>query len=99
MSVRSSTSATSARSMRRWPQKAAPRRARPSDAVLAQMDIVLASVHSLFSQPREEMTARILRAIENRYVRILGHPTGRQLLRREAYELDLPAILRRAAEL
>ena len=70
-----------------------------SDAVLAQMDIVIASVHSLFSQPREEMTARILRAIENPYVRILGHPTGRQLLRREAYELDLPAILRRAAEL
>jgi DNA polymerase (family 10) len=70
-----------------------------SDAVLAQMDIVIASVHSLFSQPREEMTARILRAIENPYVRILGHPTGRQLLRREAYELDLPAILRRTAEL
>jgi DNA polymerase (family 10) len=70
-----------------------------SDAVLAQMDIVIASVHSLFSQSREEMTARILRAIENPYVRILGHPTGRQLLRREAYDLDLPAILRRAAEL
>ncbi|HEY1966138.1 MAG TPA: DNA polymerase/3'-5' exonuclease PolX [Acidobacteriaceae bacterium] len=70
-----------------------------SDAVLAQMDVVIASVHSLFSQPREEMTARILRAIENPYVRILGHPTGRQLLRREAYDLDLPAILRRAAEL
>jgi DNA polymerase (family X) len=70
-----------------------------SDEVLAQMDVVIASVHSLFSQPREEMTARILRAIENPYVRILGHPTGRQLLRREAYELDLPAILRRAAEL
>ncbi len=60
-----------------------------SDEVLAQMDIVIASVHSLFSQPREEMTARILRAIENPYVRILGHPTGRQLLRREPYDLDL----------
>jgi DNA polymerase (family X) len=70
-----------------------------SDEVLAQMDIVIASVHSLFSQPREEMTARILRAIENPYVRILGHPTGRQLLRREAYDLDLPAILKGAAEL
>jgi len=70
-----------------------------SDEVLAQMDVVIASVHSLFSQPREEMTARILRAIENPYVRILGHPTGRKLLVRDAYELDLPAILRRAGEL
>ena len=70
-----------------------------SDEVLAQMDVVIASVHSLFNQPREEMTARILRAIENPYVRILGHPTGRKLLSRDAYELDLPAILRRAAEL
>jgi DNA polymerase (family 10) len=70
-----------------------------SDEVLAQMDIVIASVHSLFNQPREEMTARILRAIENPYVRILGHPTGRKLLARDAYELDLPAILKRAGEL
>jgi DNA polymerase (family X) len=70
-----------------------------SDEVLAQMDIVIASVHSLFNQPREEMTARMLRAIENPYVRILGHPTGRKLLVRDAYELDLPAILKRAAEL
>ncbi|HEY1985540.1 MAG TPA: DNA polymerase/3'-5' exonuclease PolX [Terracidiphilus sp.] len=67
--------------------------------VLAQMDIVIASVHSRFEQSREEMTARVLRAIENPYVRILGHPTGRQLLRREAYALDLGAVLRRAAEL
>jgi DNA polymerase (family X) len=70
-----------------------------SDEVLAQMDVVIASVHSLFSQPREEMTARILRAIENPFVRILGHPTGRKLLARDAYELDLPAILKRAGEL
>jgi DNA polymerase (family X) len=70
-----------------------------SDDVLSQMDIVIASVHSLFNQPREEMTARMLRAIENPYVRILGHPTGRKLLSRDAYELDLPAILKRAGEL
>ena len=69
------------------------------DEVLAEMDVVIASVHTLFSQPREEMTARVLRAIENPYVRILGHPTGRMLLRREPYALDVPAILRRAAEL
>ena len=69
------------------------------DEVLAQMDVVIASVHSRFDQSREEMTARIVRAIENPHVRILGHPTGRLLLRREAYALDLGAVLRRAAEL
>jgi DNA polymerase (family X) len=70
-----------------------------SDEVLAQMDVVIASVHSLFNQPEAEMTARMLRAIENPYVHILGHPTGRLLLRREGYQLDLPSVLRRAAEL
>jgi DNA polymerase (family 10) len=70
-----------------------------SDHVLAEMDVVIASVHTLFNQPKEEMTARVLRAIENPYVRILGHPTGRLLLRREPFAIDLPAILRRAAEL
>jgi len=69
------------------------------DEVLAEMDVVIASVHTLFNQPREEMTARVLKAIENPYVRILGHPTGRLLLRREAFAIDLPAVLRRAAEL
>ncbi len=63
------------------------------------MDVVIASVHSHFQQGREEMTARVLRAIENPYVRILGHPTGRLLLRREPFALDLGAVLRRAAEL
>jgi DNA polymerase (family 10) len=67
--------------------------------VLAQMEIVIASVHTRFEQPREEMTARVLRAIENPYVRILGHPTGRLLLRREPFALDMGAVLRRAAEL
>jgi DNA polymerase (family X) len=69
------------------------------DEVLAQMDVVIASIHSRFDQGREETTARVLRAIENPYVRILGHPTGRQLLRREPYAIDLGAVLRRAAEL
>jgi DNA polymerase (family 10) len=69
------------------------------DEVLAQMDVVIASVHSRFDQSREEMTARMLRAIENPCTRILGHPTGRLLLRREAYALDIGAVLRRAAEL
>lgn len=70
-----------------------------SNEVLAQLDVVIASVHSLFSQSREQMTERILRAIENPYMRILGHPTGRLLLRREGYDIDLAAICKRAAEL
>jgi DNA polymerase (family 10) len=69
------------------------------DSTLAQMDIVVASVHSLFSQPIEEMTARILRAIENPHVRILGHPTGRKVLGREGYQIYIDTILKRAAEL
>ncbi len=69
------------------------------DEVLAQMDVVIASVHTRFEQSREEMTARVLRAIENPYTRILGHPTGRLLLRREPFAIDLGAVLRRAAEL
>jgi DNA polymerase (family 10) len=69
------------------------------DEVLAQMDVGIASVHTNFAQPREEMTARVLRAIENPYVRILGHPTGRLLLRREPFALDMAAVLKRAAEL
>jgi DNA polymerase (family X) len=69
------------------------------DEVLAQMDVVIASVHSRFEQPREEMTARLLRAVENPNVRILGHPTGRQILRREPYAIDTGAVIRRCAEL
>jgi DNA polymerase (family 10) len=67
--------------------------------VLAQMDVVIASIHSRFDQSREETTARVLRAIENPYVKILGHPTGRQILRREPFAIDLAAVFKRAAEL
>ena len=69
------------------------------DSTLAQMDIVIASVHSRFDQPIEQMTDRILRAIENPHVRILGHPTGRKVLSREAYAVHIDQILKRAAEL
>ena len=69
-----------------------------SNDVLAQMDVVIGSVHSLFNQPREQMTERVLRAIENPYLRILGHPTGRMLLRREPFAIDLDAVFKRAAE-
>jgi DNA polymerase (family 10) len=70
-----------------------------SDEVLAQLDIVIASMHSFFAYPYEQQTERMLRAIENPYVRILGHGTGRMLLRREAAPYDVTAVLRRAAEL
>ncbi len=70
-----------------------------SNDVLAQMDVVIGSVHSLFNQPKEQMTERVLRAIENPYLRILGHPTGRLLLRREPFAIDLNAVCKRAAEL
>ena len=69
------------------------------DEVLAQMDIVIASIHTRFEQSRDEMTERVLKAIENPNVRILGHPTGRLLLRREPFALDMGRVLRRCAEL
>jgi DNA polymerase (family 10) len=68
------------------------------DSTLAQMDIVVASVHSHFAQPLEEMTARVLRAIENPHVRILGHPTGRKVLGREPYAINIDTILKSAAQ-
>ena len=61
--------------------------------VLAQLDVVVASVHSFMNMPREEMTDRILAAIENPYTQILAHPTGRLLLRREAFEYDMEKIV------
>ncbi len=70
-----------------------------ADETLAQMDVVVGSVHSHFQLPAAAMTDRLLRAIENPYLRILGHPTGRVLLRREAYQYDLHAVLKRCAEL
>ncbi len=69
------------------------------DATLAQMDIVIASVHSRFDQPIEQMTERMLRALEDPYTRILGHPTGRKVLKRDPYAVHIEAVLQRAAEL
>jgi DNA polymerase (family 10) len=69
------------------------------DEVLAQMDVVIASIHTRFDQSRDEMTERVLKAIENPNVRVLGHPTGRLLLRREPFAIDIGRVLRRCAEL
>ena len=69
-----------------------------SDSVLEQMDIVIASVHSQFNQDRATMTERLLKAIANPNTSLIGHPTGRQLLRRDAYQFDLDAVLKAAAK-
>ena len=69
-----------------------------SDSVLEQMDVVIASVHSHFNQEPQQMTERLLRAIANPHVSILGHPTGRILLRRDPYDFDMDAILKAAAK-
>jgi len=68
-----------------------------SDSVLEQMDIVIASVHSHFNQSSAEMTERLLKAIENPNTSLIGHPTGRLLLRRDAFAVDMDAILKAAA--
>ena len=68
-----------------------------SDSVLEQMDIVIASVHSHFNQEPAEMTERLLKAVENPNTSLIGHPTGRMLLRRDAYQFDIDAVLKTAA--
>jgi DNA polymerase (family X) len=69
-----------------------------SDSVLEQMDIVIASVHSQFNQDRGAMTDRLLKAIANPNTSLIGHPTGRLLLRRDAYHFDLDAVFKAAAQ-
>jgi DNA polymerase (family X) len=69
-----------------------------SDDVLAQMDVVIASVHSVFNQEPAKMTERLLKAIENPNTSIVGHPTGRLQLRRDAYHFDMDAVLTSAAK-
>jgi DNA polymerase (family 10) len=68
------------------------------DELLATFDYVVASVHSHFQQTREDMTARIVRAVRHPAVTMLGHATGRLLLKREGYPVDLEAVLQAAAE-
>jgi DNA polymerase (family X) len=69
-----------------------------SDDVLAQMDLVIASVHSVFNQEPEKMTERLLKAIENPNTSIIGHPTGRIQLRREGYRFEMAAVLASAVK-
>jgi DNA polymerase (family X) len=68
------------------------------DDLLAGFDYVVASVHSIFGLPREAMTARIVKAVSHPLVTMLGHPTGRLLLAREGYQVDLDAVIAAAAK-
>src|SRR5262249_55669307 len=69
-----------------------------ADDCLASLDIVIASIHSGFAQEGPQMTERVLRALENPHVDVLGHPTGRRLLKRPPYTFDVDAVIRSAAE-
>ena len=64
-----------------------------ADDCLAALDLVIVSVHSAFDQERQRMTERILRAIENPHVDIVGHPTGRRILKRQPYAVDMEAVV------
>jgi DNA polymerase (family 10) len=68
------------------------------DDILAELDYVIASVHSVFTLSETEMTERIIRAMSNPFVTMLAHPTGRLLLKRDPYAVDIPAIIDAAAE-
>jgi DNA polymerase (family 10) len=70
-----------------------------ADDCLAGLDLVIASVHTAFNQERQQMTERILRAIEHPHVDILAHPTGRYLLKRQPYPVDIEAVVDRAVQL
>jgi DNA polymerase (family 10) len=67
------------------------------DEVLSELDFVVVSVHSVFNLSEVEMTKRVMCAIENPFVTILAHPTGRLLLKREPYSIDIPAVIEAAA--
>jgi DNA polymerase (family X) len=67
------------------------------DDILSELDFAVASVHSVFNLSEAEMTKRIIRAIENPYITMLGHPTGRLLLKRDGYVVDLAAVIDAAA--
>lgn len=68
------------------------------EEILASFDFVVASVHSAFRQSEADMTKRIIKAIQNRYVTMLGHPTGRLLLRRKGYAVNISEVIAAAAQ-
>lgn len=68
------------------------------DDVLSLLDINIASIHRGFRQPREEITSRIIEAVRNPHVKVIGHPTGRLIGQRPPYEVDIRAVMKAAAE-
>jgi DNA polymerase (family 10) len=68
------------------------------DEVLKDLDMVIASIHSGFRQDREKLTGRIISAMENEYVNIIAHPTGRKIHQRKAYDLDLDKVFESSVE-
>jgi len=66
--------------------------------LLAELDFVIASVHSALSQPADKITTRVLKVMENPYVRLIGHPTGRLLAQREASAIDVAKIIKQAKQ-
>jgi DNA polymerase (family 10) len=68
------------------------------DELLSQLDIVFASVHSNFKMNKNDMTKRIIKAMKNRHVSVISHPTGRLIGEREAYAVDMDAVMKAAAD-
>lgn len=68
------------------------------DQILKEMDIVIGSIHYKFNMSEKKQTERILKAMDNKYVQIIGHPTGRKLNEREPYKVDMEKIIEKAAE-
>jgi DNA polymerase (family 10) len=66
--------------------------------ILRKLDVIIASVHSKFKMSKKEMTDRILKAMDNKYVNIIGHPTGRMIQQRQEYELDFEKIFKKAKQ-
>ncbi|HUU17450.1 MAG TPA: DNA polymerase/3'-5' exonuclease PolX [Sedimentisphaerales bacterium] len=68
------------------------------DKLLAELDFVIASIHSGMASPREKVTTRTLKAMDNTYVNCIGHPTGRLIGQREAMDLDIAAVIKHASQ-
>ncbi|MCH6267779.1 DNA polymerase/3'-5' exonuclease PolX [Neobacillus citreus] len=68
------------------------------DELLAEMDFVIASIHSAFSQPKEKIMERLKNALQNAHVDLIAHPTGRKIGRREGYEVDMDLLIQLAKE-
>ncbi len=69
-----------------------------NEAVLSEFDIVIASIHSGFEESKTQLTKRLIRACQNKYVHVIGHPTGRHIGKREPYDIDFKEVCKAAAD-